>query len=84
MIKEVHARVYNLPPPPPLERSEPVRRGEKPEARSQRPEPEVRPAHAEVPPKAHCETVPVRQAEGRLPSPQEERWAGVPSPTMGR
>src|SRR5688500_1939742 len=39
---------------------------------------------ADVPLKAHCETMPVRQADGRLPSPHEERCAGVPSPTMGR
>ena len=39
---------------------------------------------ADVPPNAHCETVPVRQADGRFPSPQLLRWAGVPSPTMAR
>src|SRR6266545_5021748 len=39
---------------------------------------------ADVPPKAHWETVPVRQADGRFPSPHEERCAGIPSPTMAR
>src|SRR5258705_10627526 len=39
---------------------------------------------ADVPPNAHCETVPVRQADGRLPSPHEERCAGVPSPMIAR
>src|SRR6266850_2082757 len=39
---------------------------------------------ADVPPNAHCETVPVRQADGRLPSPHDERCAGMPSPMMAR
>src|SRR5688500_9618792 len=46
--------------------------------------PEVYGVAADVPPNAHCETTPVRQAEGRLPSPQDDRCAGVPSPTIAR
>src|SRR5687767_5250108 len=39
---------------------------------------------ADVPPNAHCETAPVRHADGRLPSPHDERCAGVPSPMIAR
>src|SRR5688572_24776268 len=46
--------------------------------------PEVYGVAADVPPNAHWETVPVRHADGRLPSPQDERCAGVPSPMIAR